>query len=292
MKELSSLPMLKGEIVDIVISAALQRVAWGEALPKNMATVGAKTFMEFVAASPAIVAQMHRRARTTQARQQSPHRALQSDYYDHDLGKEYEEMLADQVGTCLEIFQQSEVLEQILAIDPKYWGPFTRSLRTKPFFEIDGVRVYACFDFYLKDGRNLYILDWKTGFGSLRQREAAEQQLKVYALYGARVLGIPKDQIYVQAVWLLDSADWEPQAVSSASLRLTEERIKAEVAAETARLTVFESDLLQNEYWADRADFPAKPSARGCTNCKYRDICEEGQRACDHIIRRSQVCAI
>ena len=72
LKELVTLPMLAGEVVDIVISAALKKVSKGEPMPTKMADVGARNFRKFVEASPRIVSSMRESARTAETRRQSP----------------------------------------------------------------------------------------------------------------------------------------------------------------------------------------------------------------------------
>ena len=134
LKELVTLPMLAGEVVDIVISAALKKVSKGEPLPTKMADVGTRNFRKFVDASARIVASMRESARTAETRRKSPYRPLQSDWYGLDLGKDYELRLEKQVADCLSNFEKSEVLERILAVDPANWGPITRSMRTRPYF--------------------------------------------------------------------------------------------------------------------------------------------------------------
>jgi len=289
LKELVTLPMLAGEVVDIVISAALKKVAKREPLPTNMADVGARNFRKFVEASPKIIASMRENARTADARRRSPYRPLQSDWYGLDLGKDYEQRLEKQVADCLLNFEKSEVLGRILAVDPVNWGPFTRSMRTRPYFELDGTRAYTSFDFYFTEADTLFILDWKSGKASQRQREAADSQLSVYALYGVHELIIPEDHIQVQAIWLQEDVAWQPHEVTSPALRACEQRIRSEVAQEISLLKMNEANKNRVEYRADRADFPARPSGNKCAQCKYRELCPEGQVACSHIAGKADV---
>jgi hypothetical protein len=232
---------------------------------------------------------MRENARTADARRRSPYRPLQSDWYGLDLGKDYEQRLEKQVADCLLNFEKSEVLGRILAVDPVNWGPFTRSMRTRPYFELDGTRAYTSFDFYFTEADTLFILDWKSGKASQRQREAADSQLSVYALYGVHELIIPEDHIQVQAIWLQEDVAWQPHEVTSPALRACEQRIRSEVAQEISLLKMNEANKNRVEYRADRADFPARPSGNKCAQCKYRELCPEGQVACSHIAGKADV---
>lgn len=283
LKELVTLPMLAGDVVDLVITSALKRVAKGEPLPTGLGPVGARNLQKFIDRSPVIVQAMRERARTAASRRASSYKPLVSDWYGLDYGKEYEEKLTSQVESCLSSFEKSEVLQRVVSVDPTAWGPFTRSLKVRPFFEAENdIRAYTSFDFYFEEGGLLYILDWKTGRQSIATLEHADRQLAAYAIYGARNLSFPMDRIRIQAVWLDGPARWKPLQVSREQIDKVESSIKYEVAEEAAKLAIVEYGE-EKLYLADRRDFPANPSVKRCTQCKFRQICIEGRESCRHL---------
>lgn len=284
LKELLTPAMLAGEVVDLVIAAALKRIAKGEQPPMEMGNVAASTFRKFVKQSPQVVAAMRLKARTAKERTSSPYRPLQSDWYGLDLGEEYFMRLESQVRDCLSTFEASEVLERIRSTNPQNWGPFTRSMRTRPFFEMEGYRIYTSFDFYFREGDELYLLDWKSGSESPTLREAAKGQLAVYALFAHRTFDLSPERIHTQAVWLRDHANWDPIEISQGELAVAEARITAEVRREHELLEVRHVDAEAVEFHADRSQFLPKPSVNKCAQCKFREICPAGETACGHII--------
>ena len=278
LKELVTLPMLAGEVVDLVIAASLRKVVKGEPFPTGISEVGVRTFERFRNASPRIVESMRIAARTAETRRSSPHKALQSDWYGLDLGEEYAARLREQVRRCLDNFQKSEVTKRVLHAGPASWGPFTRSMRTRPNFELDGHRIYASFDFLFHNGNNIFILDWKSGAESRRAAEEADIQLAVYALYGiSRHKKVPEN-VFVQPVWLQRESGWTPAATSMDQVKGTQDFIRRDIERERLRI-----EIGDDGWTARKENFPAKPSTSKCTYCKYRQLCSEGQEVCSHI---------
>jgi hypothetical protein len=228
---------------------------------------------------------MRLRARTSAVRQASPLRALQHDWYGFDLGEEYLMGLQQQVSKCLSNFESSEVLSRIKTSNPNEWGPFTRSLRSKPFFELDNVRVYAAFDFYFYDDASIFLLDWKAGKKPQSENGDSKKQLKTYALYAHKSLGLESDRIWVQAVWLLSDRSWQPFQVSAEELQSIERAIHHEIESERSLSeTVFFPDGKQ-VFVANRDNFVPIPSVGKCTQCKFIEVCKEGTLATKHILR-------
>jgi len=281
LRELITLPMLVGEVVDLVIAAALKKVGRGEKLPSNMAGVGIKTLDRLVSASSRLVQSMRQSARTAESRRSSHQKALINHWYGIDQGIEYQDVLRGQVAISLDTFQNSEVAERIIKAGVASWGPFTRSMRTRPYFDLNGLRAYTSFDFYFRSNEDLFILDWKSGVPSPAARESAEAQLDLYALYGAKVLGAPHDHIFKQAIWLRESGAWNPTPVTTDSLEAAERIALSQVDQERSLVKVNEID---GSYLADRSMFPPTPSAHKCCFCKYREICPEGAAACKGLV--------
>lgn len=282
LKELTSLPMWAGSVVDFIITRALVEFQKSGSAKEGLAEFGVRHYWRGLERSPQIAEAMRERPRTKAERNGEPFRPLQHHYYRLDLGREYEVSMAGRVASCLSNFEGSETYDRIRSAGAAAWLPRTDSV---PSFALQGHTIYTALDFAFRDGDDLHILDWKSGYEGERATESATRQLGVYALYGIYELKHPLDRIHTQAVWLQGSADWQPERPSKDGLRAIRDGIIAEVQAEHGLLDVREFPSRRREYRANRESFPTKPSSRTCLNCKFREICPEGAAACAHVAK-------
>lgn len=283
LKELVPLPMWAGLTVDFIVSRALGEIRKNGIARTGLAEFGSRHYWRGVKQSRAIVDLMRDRPRTKNERRSDPFRPLQHDYYRFDLGNEYLQSMDDRVRSCLEHFEDSETYDRIKTAGVENWGTVAKlDEDIAPSFRLDGHKVYAAYDFWFRDGDDLFILDWKSGSDGQLSRESAERQLGVYALYGIYHLKYRLERIHTQAVWLKGSADWEPEKPTKDGLRAIRDGILTEIAAEESLLDARQFKV-RTEFHADRAKFPPRPSVRACLNCKFREICPEGRAECRHV---------
>jgi hypothetical protein len=286
LKELVSLSMWSGIVVDFILSMALDRMRKGHEI-RDLHRFGRKHYRRGIERSPEIVDLMRTRARTKAERDSDPFRPLVHDFYRFDVGPDYVQEMEERVVTCLQNFENSSTFERMREIGPAHWGLLAKVDETvAPSFELKGRRVYAAFDAWIEDGdedgKTFHLLDWKSGADSEFGRKQAERQLAVYALWAAYEKKIPVERIHTQAVFLQGRSDWKPRQMVKADLRRVRDGISREIEAELDRLEVRQF-ASRTEYHARLEDYPAKPRHSFCLHCKYREICPEGQATCAHV---------
>jgi hypothetical protein len=282
LKELSTVQMWAGSAVDYIINTALADYRKTGELRSGLSTFGSRHFKKGLARSHEIVDIIRGRQRNKREKDAEPFKPLQHHYYRFDLGDAYYDALDERVRTCLNNFETSEILERIQKLGPTDWGLATPPGTEVPSFKMRGHKIYSAYDFWLKESDDLHILDWKTGWAGEMSQASAARQLSIYALYGAYELKHPLEHIHTQAVWLQDAVSWQPQQQSRNHLETARDGILEEISKEHSMLEIKELKR-KTEYYADRSAFPARPSAQGCLNCKFREICPEGSEACSHV---------
>lgn len=278
LKELTTLPMWAGSVVDYVIGKTLAALRDGE-IKEDLGYHGQKFFRKGIERSLGIVDVMRDRPRTKAERQRSKFKPLQHHYYRFDVGDPYIQTLEHRVAECVDNFERSATFEHIKAVGSNQWDEIVSvDLEYPPSFLLNDNKVWAAFDFRFRDGGTLYVLDWKTGE---YKPAAAERQLGVYALHAAYEKRWPIQRIRTQAIWLRGEADWDPKPVDKDTLRQVRDGILDDIAKERGLLDIVQFKA-RIEYRAHRQKFPPK-TGKWCLNCKYREICPEGQSECAHV---------
>jgi hypothetical protein len=302
LKELVSLPMWAGTVVDFILSTALDRMRRGHEI-RELHRFGRRHYRRGIERSLEIVTLMKERARTKAERDADPFKPLVHHFYRFDVGTDHVQEMEERVATCLKNFEASSTFERMREIGPAHWGLIAKvDEAVAPSFELNGCRVYAAFDLWLEDKdkggdrdgkgdgdrRDFYLLDWKSGSDSDFGLRQAERQLAVYALWAAYEKKIPIERIHTQAVWMQNLSDWKPRQVVKKDLRKVRDGIIREIEAEL-NLVEVRQFASRTEYHAKMEAFPAKPKHALCLHCKYREICPEGQATCAHVPLVEQV---
>jgi len=277
--------MAAGAAVDYVIGRAMKAHRDdGEALV-GLATAGVRLFRRQIQNSLAVVPEIQNGGRwdRSSGKWMPP---LQHHYYGLDLGDEAVARMERRIVECLGEFESGAVWERIRRVSPAAWHPLGKmDGRDVPSFLTScGVKVWSAVDFAMVDGDMAHVVDWKSGVPSPSAQEAARDQLAVYAMWACRHYGLRPERVQVQAVWLQAPTAWEPQTVDDVRLRSVAKRIKAEVAAEEARLEIrlnVRGRRVQRK--APRENFPPRPGTKRCVECRFRELCPEGQRECAHL---------
>ncbi len=133
-----------------------------------------------------------------------------------------------------------------------------------PWTVVDGVPVYAVYDFALKTPDMVTIFDWKTGQWTPQKEQRALRQLHWYALYAITEWGYQSEQIRLAPVFLSVNAGYEE---SPPDCNLLQE-IRTEWATRHAEIKA-----LMDRY--SRCDellehFPMTESLQSCAGCVFR----------------------
>lgn len=284
LKELQTMPMMAGQVVDYIIALTLKGYRDDGEVKKNLAKAGRKHYRQSIAESEKIIPMMRLQPRTKEQRAESEYSPLHDHYHNLDLGDEYRQSLEDRVAKCLDNFEQGEVWQRLQDVGVSNWGPITKLQSTIPKFKLDGTTVYSNFDMWIKDDGAVIILDWKSGNAGPMAVSSAEGQLAVYALYATSKMKQKRD-IKTQAIWLSDSAEYNPMPIADQAIEDAKTRIKSEVASELAKLQVEQLRNGKMKYTAHRDDYQAVPQTKRCCECKFHTICVEGKVATAHLRR-------
>ena len=282
---LSTLTMSAGVAVDYVIARSLAAHREG-GLKLGLADVGDRLMRRIISESPRITSAMRNQADCTpQYDRHVP--PLVNDFYDLDLGREFEERMVTRVRTCLEAFESSELWERLRSSDCSEWAPIIQlDLEHVPFFMLErGLRVSASYDFAVRSDSTVTVLDWKSGTRTQRAELDAADQLSIYGQWAAAHFHLPIEQVEVQAVWLGEGeANWNPQRLEPELVEEVKRRITMEVAEEQSRLIrICVANGEVEHYEVDESAYPPNPSTRRCLECPFRELCPAGQAESAHV---------
>lgn len=290
LKDLTTLQMAAGSAVDYMIARAIRAFREnGELLPR-LPDDGVQFIRQQLANSLAVIPEIQNGGRwdRSSGRWMPP---LQHHYYGLDIGREFEQRMEDRVATCLKNFEDGEHWEWIRSVPTKGWYPLSKlgecpvpSFQTK-----QGLKVWASIDFALLQNGTVFIIDWKSGGESSWALRDARDQLAVYAIWACRHYGLRPDSIMVEAVWLQSPNCMSLAKIDEEATRAVADRIKSEARREEELLRI-----MRNAYgkpiqiYADRERFPPTPNVRRCAECRFRELCPEGQQMCSHLLSTHQ----
>ncbi|HEX8360458.1 MAG TPA: PD-(D/E)XK nuclease family protein [Longimicrobium sp.] len=166
---------------------------------------------------------------------------------------------------CVRSLCESSVWAELEACRPEWIA----AADTPEAFIHEGWPVFAGPDLvYRVAGRQVIILDWKTGDDS-----EADLQIPTYALYCRKVLGLPfRDGEWFGRVVNLSTGADETREITRLDLLRAAERIRASVGAMHSLLTDPEGNVP-----GPREAFPLAPEGRrqACRFCAFFGLCEE-----------------
>lgn len=257
MRNISTLTMLRGQVVHTVISRALRSIRLGldvdiETAKQSVTEVIRERYME----SKRKLWHYDNRPRD---RKQSSITNILEHYYDFpDVDNRALEARAI-AWQCVENLMGSALWQEIATSDPKLWMEIDED--DFPNFEIDGIKIYSIIDFAHVCGAPT-IIDWKTGTPGEQDR----QQLILYSLYA-------------QSKW-----EWEPEQTNLTAVYLhpvlnidtftpTSDQIDA--VKEEARQSFSQMMEVEPAFGpADPANFPPTDNKQFCPWCRFRGMCE------------------
>jgi hypothetical protein len=83
--------------------------------------------------------------------------------------------------------------------------------------------------------------------------------------------------VRTQVVYLYQSCDFAPAAVSDLEIESARASIKSYVEHEHAKLVQVDVRNGKPVLWANQTEFPAQTETIRCRRCNYRGICAEGK---------------
>ena len=186
-------------------------------------------------------------------------------YYSLQVGKASTDRLKEKTFVSMRNFMDSDILKQIAATPADRWLPIDRFAS----FRIDGLLMYAKFDFALKDGERLTVYDWKTG----KPTQDEIRQLACYAMYTSNKWEVPVENVKVCAVHLQPALEVNERLVDEVDIDDVRSFIKQSFNAMVKCLRNPARNL------AVMDDFAMTGNLMRCRSCNFKGICEQAKAA-------------
>lgn len=256
MRNISTLTMLRGQVVHAVIGGALRGIRLGVDVDLDMAKQSVTEIMR------AKYMESQKRLwhidNRPQGRKLSEIANILEHYYQfpdvHDRAREARAV----AWTCIENLFGSELWREIHASEPRSWKEIDED--DFPCFDIDGIQVYTKIDFAHESGART-IIDWKTGQPGEQDRD----QLILYSLYARAKWEWDPEQTDLRVVYLYPEFHID-------SFRPTSDQVEA--VREAAKRSFEEMVELEPAFGPANIDsFPPTDDRKYCPWCRFRGMC-------------------
>lgn len=261
MRHITTLTMLRGQVVHSVIAGALASVRSGvpvdiETARRNVTGLMRERYME----SYHRLWHVDNRPRDRRA---SSITNLLEHFYGFPEVKERARDARDVAWRCVENLFASEFWQSIAASDPEGW----REVESDgfPSFDLDGIMVYAGIDFAHSNGAPT-IIDWKTGAPGSDDRD----QLALYSLYAQSKWGWDPLETRLIAAYLQPEFSAEAFTPSAGDVEAVRDGVKSSFAAMLELEPAFGPAKIE--------DFPMTGEPHDCRWCRFQGVCEGAKR--------------
>lgn len=261
LKNITTLTMLRGQVVHTVIAKALKSIRYGqEVTPKMVKDSVTAVIREKYAESAKRLWHIDNRP---QGRKQADITNLLEHYY---MFPNLNERACDaqQIAwKCVENLVESDFWKDIAAGSPSNWMEIDDD--SFPSFDLDGIKVYTKVDFAHSDGQNT-IIDWKTGAPSGNDR----LQLTLYSLYGQWQWGWSPMDTRLAAVYLQPELNVEIFSPTPEEIEVVKETVRSSFQQMMDLEPVFDAAQIE--------EFPISDDPSECSWCRFRGVCEGARR--------------
>ena len=259
-----------GKVVDHVISLALNEFRSTQTWPADLHCLAKDAASYWYRFSQHWL----REVRTIGARWPEHPDFQPLDVHFYDVPPPVEEINAvrDKYRQCLDGYLSSPIRAKIEASDPARWRGPRQEGEDLPRFVLDGVTVYAVYDFAIQDDGLLSIYDWKTGDLTAQSEARVLDQLHWYALYAIEAWQVPIESIRLVPVWLANLGIANQVEVDDKAIERLRSRIKQRY------LEIYQLLHLDEGGAIDLAEWPVTEKHWLCDTCQFRGTCEGAQR--------------
>ncbi|MCZ7579599.1 MAG: PD-(D/E)XK nuclease family protein [Fimbriimonadaceae bacterium] len=174
----------------------------------------------------------------------------------------------------IEVFRASGLMERLAGYATDTWRPPPRS--AAPWFEWEGIPVYAKYDFAITAPEETLVFEWKTGRMSERAENDALDQLHTYAFYAQHAWNSEPESTRLVGVWLGVPINAEAASQCIHEARVDPQRLDRLKDRWRKRYALLNERLAQvKERRCSLLEaFPPTGVARGrCKACNFR-LCE------------------
>jgi len=249
LKNMTTLPMLAGEVTHKIISVVLEALKEGrEMLVENAETEVIQLFKK-----------AWRESKNGEWKTSPKAKAnLFEHYYDQNPTDDELLEIKDVMIESIRGFYLSDSFAFIKTLSPREW------LTKEDFdsFDFFGTRVWVKLDFAVKHGKRLNIYDWKTG----KKISEDETQLAVYALYALSKWGIELNNIRLFDIYLKKQL---PVKVKVNDVLIN--NAKDVMVQSMGEMRELLDDEFENRASID--NFPMVENSAFCKRCFFKKIC-------------------
>lgn len=262
MRNLTTLAMLRGQVVHTVIARALEAIRLDQTV--DIETARQSVTDEIRARYMESQQRLWHVDNRPPDRKQSQITSLLEHYYGFPDTADRAREARRIAWLSLENLIGSEFWASIASSSPSRWVEIEQD--GFPCFDLDGIRVYARIDFAHSDDAPT-IVDWKTGSPGPDDRK----QLALYCLYAQARWGWQPLETRLQAVYLQPELCVETFTPTAADI----ESIKDEVRTSFAQMLELEPAFGP----ADIANFPPTEDTSQCAWCRFQGACGAARAA-------------
>jgi hypothetical protein len=257
MRNLTTLTMLRGQIVHSVIVQALNSIRYGHSMNAKSAREAVTALIrERYGESARRLWHIDNRP---PGRKASSITSLLEHYYCFPNMNERAREAQRVAWDCVTNLIESDFWQEITSSDPKEWREIEED--GFPSFDLDGIQVYCTIDF-AHSNDSPTIIDWKTGSPNPSDRK----QLMLYSLYAQRKWDWNPAETKLAAVYLHPELTVDSFSPSEEEI----EQVKSEVKESFDEMLELEPAFGP----ADIDKFPKTGSEFDCAWCRFQGICK------------------
>jgi hypothetical protein len=262
---LMPLNALVGQVVDDTITAMLRHYYNKQKWPVKIAEASEKLLRQYIDESVSWINQYEAgQMEPVQGRRQP----IDKLFFDQPFSEQEIAEILLQVAQGVQSWINSSIPEFLLSQPLETWQ--LPPVGETPGFEIDGMFVYAKYDFALFGPEKTIIYDWKTGKVNAQTEEAVTDQLHTYALYAIQEWKCQPEQLSLKAVWLSLGGEMCEQDIAFDPARA--EALKSEWRQRYAELVELLKGTWDNPNLLFQR-FPLTDKLYRCERCSFRS-CE------------------
>lgn len=270
-RRLMSLYALSGQLVDDLITASLRLYCRKQKWPSSLEAGARKLLDQYIEETRRWLEQHALYIEDPDSTRRQP---VDEFYWNGMPHKEAKDAIVAEVVHLAQTFFDSEVPAMILERPLETWRVPEPDSEI-PIFDLDGIKVYAKYDFAITTPSETIIFDWKAGKLTSKTEADVVEQLHTYARYAFDVWGSTPENIRLFAVWLSVGASncihevrYSPELIEDLERHWREKH----------RMLTSKIEAAGNNPIALLEQFPMTNAIFRCATCRFR-VCEGYSRA-------------
>lgn len=262
---------LTGQLVDDLITSSLRLFKRKQKWPSSLETGAVKLLDQYLEETRRWIEQ---RSLFIEDPERGRRQPIDEFYWNGLPEIDAKRQIVEEVVSLAQAWFDSEIPTLILERPIVHWK-VPESGGDLPTFELDGIKVYAKYDFALHSDTETLIFDWKTGKVGTKSEADVAEQLHTYAKYAFEAWGTKPENLRLFAVWLsIGSANCLHEVPYTPDLLANLE----DLWRDKHRVLTSKLQMAGNNPMGILDQFPMTSSVYRCASCRFR-VCEGYARA-------------